>query len=345
MKKLFLHIGFNKTGSTSIQKDMAANSANLKAQGILYPFRPSAPYMQGRQHVPLAAAVPGRRVRWLMKRKRKNLDHAFPALHAELAAQEFGTLVLSSESFGSQSMDAAKVAWLKEQFTGYDITVIAYIRRQDAYFLSAYQQRIKAGSTTRFDFRLHEIMPALRFDRRLALWREAFGAQKVIVRPFERRFWPEGELCFDFLETIDADRRGITPASPANDGLDYRAVELMRQLNLKNADTRKRDKSGFHQRRKTYLALAKSLEAYLPDGFEKQKLMLSAEEANMLRRHYRDSNEAALAGTGISADDFFPPVPESREARLPPNRLPQRMLLQLTAALAAAEPATPLDTK
>ena len=345
MKKLILHIGFNKTGSTSIQQNLALNADRLRDRGILYPYDPAAPYTQRWQHVPLAAAVPGNRIGWLSPKKAKTKGAAWDSLSRVLDASACDTLILSSEGFGGMTMKAPQIRWLQERFSGYDITVINYIRRQDAYLLSAYQQRIKAGGTARFDFKMHETMPALRFDRRLALWREAFGAQKVIVRPFERRFWPEGELCFDFLETIDADRRGITPASPANDGLDYRAVELMRQLNLKNADTRKRDKSGFHQRRKTYLALAKSLEAYLPDGFEKQKLMLSAEEANMLRRHYRDSNEAALAGTGISADDFFPPVPESREARLPPNRLPQRMLLQLTAALAAAEPATPLDTK
>ncbi len=328
MKKLILHIGFNKTGSTSIQQNLALNADRLRDRGILYPYDPAAPYTQRWQHVPLAAALPGNRIGWLSPKKAKTKEAAWDSLSRVLAASACDTLILSSEGFGGMTMKEPQIRWLQERFSGYDITVINYIRRQDDYLLSAYQQRIKAGGTARFDFKMHETMPSLRFDQRVAPWRKAFGAEKVIVRPFAPELWPKGDLFADFLQAAGLDRAGLERAEPANEGLDHRAVELLRQLNSLNK------KPG--QRRKAYLDLAAGLDGLQPADFKKQKMTLSSAQAETLRRHYRESNEAALAGTGISADDLFPPVPQGRKACLPPQKLPTRLLLNLISGLALA---------
>lgn len=333
MKKLFLHIGFNKTGSTSIQKDLALNAGALLAQGILYPFRPAAPYMQGRQHVPLAAAIPERKVSWLKKTKRPTLDRAYEALFADLETQAFDTLLLSSESFGGRDMDARKVAWLQERFTDFDIHVVAYIRRQDGYLLSTYQQGIKGGATKPFDFASYQSRQTLKFAARLDLWRDALGAEKVHVRPFEPRLWPEGGLLADFLQTIGAQRTGIVPSPPLNEGLDYRAVELLRQLNIQHSKRRKQNKRAAPPR-KASIDLVRNFERFLPAGFTRQKMQLSTEQTEELRAYFRADNEAALAGTGISVDEFFPPAPPRRKACLPPKTLPPELLLKLIGGLA-----------
>ena len=71
MKQLFLHIGFNKTGSTSLQRNLAQNSAALLEQGFLYPHEAEAAYTQRWQHAPLAAPVPGRNLGWLVRKKER----------------------------------------------------------------------------------------------------------------------------------------------------------------------------------------------------------------------------------------------------------------------------------
>ena len=96
MEKLFLHNGFNKTGSTSLQGNLAHNAAGLAKQGILYPYDPQAPFIQRWQHAQLAAAVPGRQLHWLLPRKRGTLEQAFAALHDRIAQNACDTLVLSS---------------------------------------------------------------------------------------------------------------------------------------------------------------------------------------------------------------------------------------------------------
>lgn len=332
MKKLFLHIGFNKTGSTSLQKNLALNSGRLLQQGILYPNAPKEPFMQHWQHVPLAAAVPGRQVHWLNQKKRKTLDQAYSSLFDSLEGQDYEALLISSESFGALDMQLEKIKWLQERFAGFDVTVVAYIRRQDSYFLSTYQEGIKAGQHQPFSFDGHMEARGLYFARRLAPWREVFGAGNVIVRPFAPNLWPEGELFYDFLDTLGAGRSGMELAEPENEGLDHRAVELLRQLNQLNAKVK--DRAETRRRHQKHLAMIKSFDQLLPPKFEKKKMQLSSEQAETLRSWFQAENEAALAGSGISADEFFPPVQGGREARLLPERLNPHLLLNIIAGLA-----------
>jgi len=335
LKRLFLHIGFNKTGSTSLQQDLATNTEALARQGILYPHKPQAPYMQRWQHVPLAAAVPGRHVPWLSQKKRKTLGRAYKRLFANLRATPHETLVLSSESFGGVDLGPKQIRWIRNRFAKYDTTVVAYIRRQDAYFLSTYQQNIKAGDTKPFGFDTYASIKGLHFAQRLAPWRRVFGADKIIVRPFDPHLWPEGELYYDFLQVIDADRADMTPGTPANEGLDYRAVDLLRRLNLINKAQHDRDgdKTAFRQRRQQHLALVESFDTLLPESFARQKMKLSTEQVETLRTHFRADNIEALAGTGIDPDDFFAPAPAGQVAQIAPDQPDTEMLLELIWSL------------
>ncbi|KIC15143.1 hypothetical protein [Leisingera sp. ANG-Vp] len=329
MKKLFLHIGFNKTGSTSIQRNLVLNAAALQQRGILYPNDPAAPFMQNIQHVPLAGAMPNHYLSWLTPAKRATLDRAYSSLTSHLEARDFHTLVLSSEGFGSPATGLRKAAWVKEQFAAYDVTVIAYIRRQDAYFLSAYQEEVKAGCSTPFCFDSYPDERILRFAQRLKPWRRVFGADKVAVRPFDRRFWPEGELFYDFLSILGASREGLALAPPQNEGLDYRAVGLLQQLNQISGAA-----GGGQQLRHRNRVLIQALARLQPEDGAKQKMQLSTEQIRILRRHFRAGNERALAGSGITPAEFFPPPPRGQQARLQPPPPETGLLLQLLSDLA-----------
>jgi len=330
LKRLFLHIGFYKTGSTSVQRNMVQNAEALRKQGICYPYDPQAPYTQRWQHAPLAAALPGRKLRWLTPGNAKTLNCAYQSMFAAFEASGCDTLVLSSEGFCDPDVNAMRLSWLQEKFADFDITVIAYIRRQDAYFLSTYQEMIKAGSTKAFDFSAYPGVARLYFARRLAPWRAAFGAERVIVRPFSPTLWPEGELFFDFLHVIGATRADMTLQPPENEGLDYRAVEFMRQLNLLGAEAQ--GSAPARPRppvQKLTAAFSRTLEA---EG-SLQKMMLSSEQAELLRRHFLQDNIKALAGSEINIDDFFPPPPSGHAARLVPPEFDPHNLLRLIAQL------------
>ncbi len=62
-------------------------------------------------------------------------------------------------------------------------------------------------------------------------------------------------------------------------------------------------------------------------------MALSSEQAEILRRHFHRDNTEALAGSGIDVEDFFPPAPAGRAARLAPPALDPQDLLRLIAQL------------
>lgn len=328
MKRLYLHIGFNKTGSTSLQQCLCQNRATLEASGYLYPGAAQDSYVQNQQHTPLAASLTGRDILWLTPRKRDTLDRALPDLLTAIEASPAEAVILSSEAFGGLDVTEAQLQQMAGKLAGFDLRILAYIRRQDSYFLSTYQEDIKNGGQHLFQFKRYAANRQLAFGQRLAPWRAVFGAERVIVRPFDHRFWPEGRLEYDFLDAIGAPRDDIRPLEkPANESLDVQTLEFLRRLNqLGKADAAYR-LSGPDIRRLT-AAFSQQLDA----GAGRHKLSLSTKQSETLRAHFRDDNLVALAGSGIEVDAFFPPAPPDQTTRIAPSHLDIQTLLKLVAA-------------
>lgn len=325
MKRLVLHIGFYKTGTTSIQACLSVNQEKLLSEGIFYPKNTSASYVQRRKHSPLVAALPDMKPTWLNPKKTKTYKRAYDELFKTLEKTEFETLILSAEGSGGRRVLQKQMDFIKQRFSDFEITIIAYIRPQDAYFLSVYQQRIKGGFCEPFDFSMHEHMPDLRFAQRLAPWRQAFGAENVIVRPFTPALWHQGVLFYDFLHALGLPNDGLKIAKVTNEGLDHRAVELVRALSAMGD-------SSFSTRKKRN-RLAVDIKDLMDDDFVKRKMVLSTEQSNMLREFYWEENQAALEGTDVSVDEFFPLAPDGRNACLPPKTLPADFLLRVISGL------------
>lgn len=326
MKRLYLHIGFNKTGSTTIQRALAENSAALLQMGVLYPYDTDAAYQQRWQHVPLAAAVPDCNLHWLLPKKRKTLHRAFQELKEALDTHTFETLILSSEGLGETNMGVEKLNWLKEQFDNFDIYIVAYIRRQDEYFLSTYQEAVKAGRSRKFNFSDYSSLHQLHFGRRLSAWREVFGKDRVLVRPFSRQLWPKGDLVQDFLATTKIDFKPIPNIKAENESLDFRAIELLRRLNSLREENPSNTISLPAAKK-----VATKLNSLLAQTTGKRKMILSSEHSEKLRSHFLEENQTALENTNIGVEDFFPKTKDDKLARLAPKQLDERLLLSIIA--------------
>ena len=322
LAKLFLHIGFAKTGTTSIQNDMVNNFDALLEQGILYPSDPKAPFMQRIQHLPLVAAIPNHTVPNLLPEKKATLDRAYSSLHSYLSEHSFNTLVLSSEFFGGPRLGVRELLSIKEQFKGFEICVVAYVRRQDQHFLSRYQEGIKNGRKKPLDMGAYVTSPILKFGTRLEPWREVFGDENVIVRPFAPNNWPDGELFLDFLEVIGGSADGLTLGKPRNEGLDYRVVDIFQRLNAKNPS------------QNTSAFLAWWNQWYFPETLAKQKMQLSYETVEDMRSYFLKENEEALRLTDIAVDEFFPAVKTGQQELIAPSAPDADLLLHIISRLA-----------
>jgi len=211
--KALVHIGGEKTGTTSIQEFCARNRARLADAGILYPASLGSP-----NHVALTAysladlKVDDLRrdlgilnpadVRTFRERLRHDLAaeiHAHPGAH---------TLLLSNEHLQSRLLQLNEVKRLRDFLTQYtdDIKLIVYLRRQDRVAVSYYSTKLKAshvGDDAVFPLigPDDKLPPYYDFDSMLKLYELVFGIENIIVRILEPRRLTGGDLLVDFRAT------------------------------------------------------------------------------------------------------------------------------------------------
>jgi len=189
-KKLFLHIGITKTGSSTIEHFLYRNAQALLQQGLCYPttmiygvaHHSIAEFFneRSRRDTPKAATRFSSRAQWER------------AILAEIAGWHdlpVDDIVLSSEAFR-----LGKPEQLGVFFKDFDVTVIAYLRRQDVWLESSANQneKIKGSESLSIDEQKTSSNFLLRYDSFLQPWAAAFGKENIVVVPFEKSAFPCG---------------------------------------------------------------------------------------------------------------------------------------------------------
>lgn len=247
--RVLLHIGSEKTGTTSIQHWAAANRAALAARGILYPAAPGErpDPRPDPNHVGLALAVSERARRpdllGMLGLPDAAAAGAFAArmerrLAEEIAASGCGTLLLSNEHLSSRLREEHEVAALRallERAVGAvgEWRVVLYHRRQDEMIQSLHAMAVLHGATQ--PFRLAARANDARLDPRpiLGHYARVFGEEAVMVRAFDRARLVRGDAVADLLSLLGVDAADAAFAQPprANVSLGGAALELLRLLN------------------------------------------------------------------------------------------------------------------
>lgn len=253
MKKAILHIGTEKTGTTSIQTFLFQNRFKLLVAGRLFPA--SAGYTSNRRLVVFGKRAPEADL------APHSLDVADPVALGEWKEQfvhehcaevmafharhpQDSTVIYSSEHLQSRltSIDEIKrVARLLRPL--YDkVSVVVYLRRQDKYALSAYSTSVRGGNQRLFSFEdIHSAGPYYNYRKLIENWTEVFGEDSLTVRVFERQRMVGGDVVADFcqLSGIDAEELGLEWPDAENEALSFTALSLLRAFNaLDSADPR-----------------------------------------------------------------------------------------------------------
>jgi len=237
--EVILHIGTEKTGTTSVQRFFRLNRARLAERGILYPV---APGNQSHAGIPVSAQAfskrgPLRRSVGVRNESdaRAYREQLWQELGAEFAARPYRMAVLSSEHCSSRLQEESELRWLKESLSHLAgrIRIVVYIRRQDDYLLSTFSTSIKSGSTKPLAWPAERLMHD-RYDhhRLLERWSAVFGRENVVCRKFERASLKDGDVVADFLEVagIEAGPQFEQPEE-VNEALDAETLEFLRLLN------------------------------------------------------------------------------------------------------------------
>lgn len=227
---LYLHIGSEKTGSTSIQWLLRMGA--LEATTDVRRLRPGPEWGQMTFVRALAAE----------DRRRAKVLATLGDLATRVNAEPSRTWVFTNEVLFRRGVAASLAEGLGRRVS-VPVKVICYLRRPDFLAEALYKQRVKNGRIAAGPAAfLARARDALDFEGILGEYAAAFGAENLVVRPFERQRFPEGNVVLDFLSLIGIEPipEGIETTLDRNRSLSTAASEFAGLVARTNGSLHKR---------------------------------------------------------------------------------------------------------
>src|SRR5690625_6647623 len=180
----FLHIGIQKTGSTTIQKILQQNIKELEKEKIKYLGR---------------LPVLTRKIRVIEEHDPAIIHTLRQQIKEEMGDESLsGKYILSNEKFAGDKMVGYKNQPVnaKNRFKALkpldvNVKIIVFLRRQDDFLESTYAQRIYSGSTLTFEeFFKNFDTSHFHWDELVDSYADYFGSSNVIVHRYDQNFLP-----------------------------------------------------------------------------------------------------------------------------------------------------------
>lgn len=194
-RTIIFHIGGAKCGSSAIQTAMARNATALAEQGVIV----------ATQNLGQSDAITGEQIRYfetLFNGGEALADFASAIDRAWDATPNARALVLSAENLSNPYVDPVLLARLAER---YRIEVVLYIRRQDEYFSSAWQQWGVKQYRDVWSFVLAEVPWRVNWQNIIESWMQLVPAERLHVRLFERDHLVGRDVVTDFYSVLGVD--------------------------------------------------------------------------------------------------------------------------------------------
>jgi len=280
--KILIHTGWHKTGSTALQHFLHHNKELLLKHGICYP---DTGLIEKAHHLFAWSLQEPIHSAWAKKIKyKKRAEDIFPNIINEAKNLNCHTIVLSSEEFSMP--DNFKLERLKNLLNGYDYKFISYVRRQDKYIESLYNQMVKM-SFVRLDQPIYTFVnhktnsDELNYYKEYIKWANVFGIDNLIIKPYERSFFELRDIRRDFCKIIcDDNIDGFkNPSHIANESLSFHSVSFLARLNSLTLN------EGQHYK------IAQALKIVdITKSYDYTYILNFSQRLNILN-HYKESNE------------------------------------------------------
>ncbi|MEM6438916.1 MAG: hypothetical protein AAF763_04345 [Pseudomonadota bacterium] len=305
-RRLIVHIGVQRTATTTLQSFLKANVPALAARGVLYPYgvarhKRLANRLFNGALDPLEAA--------------RDMTERADAREAA-TGRPIDALLISDEDICVR-LDMAPFEAMREVF---DLRVVYALRRQDLWLESWYLQNVKWQWNRHlrrltFDQFLAEAdrFAWIDYDARMRRIEAAFGTDAARPYVFETAAMPDGPVAA-FAQAAGLDLAGLpTPPAHANASLSPRMTELLRRLPLHEAPPALRGKL-------VEAARAAEAEQSARLGPPPSRLLSPEKRAQILDRHAEGN--AALARRRFGRDALFLDPPTDPAEPVADPRLP-----------------------
>lgn len=235
-RRLLLHVGGPKCGSSAIQAALAANSAALAARGVMLAsdrmdvegdlIHGQVGYFDELKGRPDSAAELARR---------------FRQLAVAMDERAADTLVISAENLLLRT-GAADMLIPPARAAGFTPEIVAYVRRWDDFLIAAWQQwGIKTHDSPEVYCRDHGF-PS--WFAGLRAWEDQAGLPALKVFPFRRDIFPEGDVAAHFFEVSGLSFAGMVRPMPVNPSTSEHLSDLMNRARDLFADENDNDVLG-----------------------------------------------------------------------------------------------------
>lgn len=293
----YIHIGLEKTGTTTIQQVLRKNEAILHSKNICYPDLT----IQSRIQV-LGYIEP-------------NPDDVFSMVHnitTKPRLQEFQEklssdikqvldlnpqkdIVFSHELIQSRLTQRQQVLHFKENLEQLGFSkfkIIVYIRNQADLFASMVSQSLKNGLQDDWSF-LHA--PGTEYShfvcnhkQTLQWWAYAFGRDSMEVRIFDRKEFVDNDLMSDFLHILGLNTKDFVIDDDSNVSLSVFGAALCRRI---NSEFPWFIDGKFNRQRAMLTGIFNRHFSYSNDGLMGKKFMLAKDVYASYLEYYKECNE------------------------------------------------------
>jgi hypothetical protein len=204
MKKLILHIGFHKTGTSALQEYFDENRKTLETQGIFYPKSLNGKFPGNvdlswafNENAPPYASLNSDEKLQIKSYYKNQMDNT-----------ECETIIVSSEDFVLLDGQFKSIENVKDFFSDYDVSIVAYVREPIDFMISLYSHAIRArllDCTFKSYISKHYSFRAADFPLRLQPWRRCFSDEAIVVKKFAPKEFYKGTLVNDFFHAVGID--------------------------------------------------------------------------------------------------------------------------------------------
>jgi len=234
MRKLILHIGMHKTGTSSIQETLGKSREFLLKNNIWYPSLEEVNHTVN--FTPIFSNDPLKDITFKAK-EITTLEQAKKEQNAlkRMWIEEFrkvtcDTVIMSAE--GCSMLLEPRVREMKEFLDRFfdDYLILMYVRDPRSYFISSFQQMLKHSDVSFENFSFRK--PNKLYTRRLVPYINVFGRDKIVVRPFSQAAFKNGDLIDDFFDSVGLhiDTSKLHKIR-TNESLGYNTTVLLSELN------------------------------------------------------------------------------------------------------------------
>lgn len=237
--KAILHIGTEKTGTTSIQSFLALNRAVLRKAGFLVPVS-----LGKTNHRTLAAMVTPdeydddffrRQNLFDPESRRAAKAHWRKSFVQQLDRARPETVLISSEHLHSRLRSDTEVAALRDFLRPLfdQIHILIYLRDPAETAASAHSTAIKNGRAGATIARPGDPYVRLLVDHQATLtrWSACFGEAALTVRLYDPQSFHSGTLLADYIRACDLPDLAYALPQRRNESLSAHGLEVLRRVN------------------------------------------------------------------------------------------------------------------